>query len=466
MGLGLGISLLLIATLAVPISRARTGDFFTPSSLFVATWCGALGLYSLKLLPYPPMERETLWFIVAAITIVVAAALLGQRMAREPGRRAARPGTVADAWIVAYSLVALAGVAWYLWLVVTILGVDAFGQANRIRTALGTYEIPSAFLFLEYFCIATPLLAAALVMTGTRLHPATLLGPVLCALATWLTTDRTQFFVLMLGLFFMYVFRLHRRLSWPGLIAAGVVAGVLLGSNFLLVGAWLGKTPENLGVLAGLPSAPSATPAVPPAGTPTPADRPTAPSSSADATGARERSPLLVATLARLEALIRRGTTLYLYATGSFAALDLLLDDPPAWTGGLHTVYPVARLLQRSGMVDGPIPSDIPPYRTLRLQSGAEIQFNSYTFLYYPWMDFGWWGALAYAGGIGLLGGTLYGFARQRRDSPVFLLLVAHLFTALALSVFVNKFNNTATWYVTAATLAPFVLSVVRRAGR
>lgn len=471
---GLSIGLLFIAALAVPISRRATGDFFTPAALFLATWCAALGLYFLRLLPYPPMETRTLLFVGAVITLFVAASAVGHWIARSADRRPARrPATVADGWVFAYSVVALAGVAWYVWLVVTILGPDAFREGAPIRTALGTYKIPSAFLFLEYFCIATPLLAAALLMTGTRIRPVILLGPVLCAFATWITTDRTQFFVLMLGMFFMYVFRQHRRLSWPGLMTVGAVAGVLLAGNFLLVGAWIGKTPGNLGILAGLPAvsasagssaAPAASP--PEAAAPVPGSPDEAASPPAAPTGESAPSPVIQPVLARLEAMIRRGTTLYLYTTGSFAALDLLLDDPPALTGGLHTVYPVARLLQRAGLADGPIPSDIPPYRALRLQSGGEIQFNSYTFLYYPWMDFGWWGALAYVAGVGLLSGALYGIARQRRDSPVLLLLMAHLSTALVLSVFVNKFNNTATWYVTVATVAPFALAALRRAGR
>ncbi len=42
----LSLSLLLVAVLAVPVGRARTGDYFAPTSLFVATWCGTLGLVS------------------------------------------------------------------------------------------------------------------------------------------------------------------------------------------------------------------------------------------------------------------------------------------------------------------------------------------------------------------------------------------------------------------------------------
>ncbi len=116
-------------------------------------------------------------------------------------------------------------------------------------------------------------------------------------------------------------------------------------------------------------------------------------------------------------------------------------------------------MLERAGLIAGPVPPFIPEDRPLGLQTDKDIAFNGYTFLYYPLMDFGRVGAVVYAGVVGVLSGWLYGVFRSRRQSPVHLLLMAHLSTALVLSVFVNKFNNTASWYIAVATVLPFLMT-------
>jgi hypothetical protein len=45
--------------------------------------------------------------------------------------------------------------------------------------------------------------------------------------------------------------------------------------------------------------------------------------------------------------------------------------------------------------------------------------------------------------------------------SPLYLLMSSQIAAALVLSVFVNKFNNTASWYVFVLTTAPFTVSAV-----
>lgn len=148
---------------------------------------------------------------------------------------------------------------------------------------------------------------------------------------------------------------------------------------------------------------------------------------------------------------------MYLYATASFSALDRLLQDAQERTGGLHVAYPIARLLQRLGLIATELPNAIPAFRNLGMTSGTDVSFNAYTFLYYPLVDFGLWGALAYALLIGFGGGVAHGWLRADRASPIRLLVMAHISTALVLSTFVNKFNNTATWYVGILTVLPFL---------
>ncbi|MGE3956603.1 MAG: O-antigen polymerase [Vicinamibacterales bacterium] len=420
-----GLVLIAIALVAVPVSRAWTGDYLPPATIFTAAWSLSLGLYFLRLLPYPPLTATTATLIAAASALFLGGVALGQWLLRHPAAPGTAPPGVmgANAWVLSYSAIGLAGVAWYAWLVVVILGRAALSDPYTVRRALGTYEIPSSFLFLQFFCLASPLLAGAFWLSGRRLSRLAIAGAVLCSLATWLTTDRTQFFTLVLGLFFMFVFSRARRLSWTGLVATVIVAGLLLAANFLIIGALMGKTPANLGVGLQLP---------------------------ATATGGPSASPL-----ARF---MSRGSTLYLYATASYGALNTLVADPGPRRGGVYTVYPIARLLERVGLIHGPVPPYIPGNSWLHLQGTRDIEFNGYTFLVYALYDFGIAGAIAYAGIIGILSGAAFAWARARRESPFGLLIVAHLSIALTLSMFVNKFNNTASWYIAVASMLPLLL--------
>lgn len=274
-------------------------------------------------------------------------------------------------------------------------------------------------------------------------------------------------------------------LSWRGLLGATAVCALLLGANFGLVGMWVGKTPQALGVVMQAPGAagrtatgPSGAGGVPsprrgeagtqpPAGATAPgAERPVTSSAEPSTTPPASALPSFLTQLTtRLHAVLQRGSTIYLYLTGSFAALDVLLREDPSWTSGAHVLYPIVRALDRIGLLPQTAPKAIPEFRDLGLTTGRDIAFNGYTFLYYPWMDFGIAGAIVYAAAVGLASGLAYGWMRRNRASPVRLLVMAHVATALALSIFVNKFNNTASWYVALLTLIPFSLPLPGRRG-
>ena len=85
-------------------------------------------------------------------------------------------------------------------------------------------------------------MAWAVWLSGTRVRRIVWIGPALCVASTWLSTDRTQFFMLLLPAFCMYAFRHGRALRPHGFVAAAAVCGLLLVTNFLVIGALLGKT--------------------------------------------------------------------------------------------------------------------------------------------------------------------------------------------------------------------------------
>jgi hypothetical protein len=446
---------------SVVASRRLTGDFASPWSMTVVPWSLAAAFVSLHLLPYFPMSPWAITVLSAGVVSIVLGCLAGSRV----GRRSTPtlwPVDAAVACLIPFALLGLAGTGWYLWHVHQLFGLGALlTEVARIRTALGTYQIPSLFLFLQYFCIVTVLLAMALALTGTRLGWTRWVLVVACALATWITTDRTQFFMIVLATFFMVAYRRGREMSWAGFVATAVCACGCLVLNFLAVGYWVGKTPENLGWKLTVPATPPGIAAAQVPGRPRPAGAGRrAPSSPPAVQRTEAPATGLLATLSETkpgQLLLRKGSTLYIYGTASFVAFSVWLEDPGPRTHGLQMIYPVARLLDRLGLVTGPIPPGIPPFVPVASRaSGDDIHFNGYTFLYYPMQDFGLPGVLAYAGLIGFAAGVLHERIGKRRSSPLHLLMLSQVTMALALSIFVNKFSNTAAWYIFILTTVPF----------
>jgi hypothetical protein len=445
-----------LALAAVPVARRLTGDYFPPAALIVSTWCGTLGLFFLYILPYPSIRMGTAAFIGAAVVLMAAGAALAERWARAGGPPRPLPAGLANAAVVTIAIGGLLGTLWYVWAVVDALGWRAFDRPGDLRIALGEYVVPSRYLFLQFLCVVAPIVAMALHFTGTRLRPGVWAVVALAALSTWITTDRTQFFIVVLTTYFMYVLTASRRLTFVRLAAVTVATGVGLAAYFLAVGLWLGKTPSNLGAEVQLPAL---------AGSDARAAEPSRPATpgapEGEARGDEPVEPAATGDMAPAWVLnnLRRVSTLYLYSTGSYSALDRLLHSERRRTGGVHVVYPVARLLKRAGLIERPLPSDIAPFVHLGLTRGRDIEFNGYTFLYYPISDFGPAGGLGYAAVVGLLAGFVYGRYRQARLSPFWLVTMGHLSTALVLTVFVNKFSNTAAWYMYLWSCAPFLLA-------
>lgn len=414
-------------------SRGRTGEYCSPSSVVVAAWGATASLYLLRLIPYFPMSFRAAAVVATGVGCLLVGILAGERWAR-----AARPAWIesegAGRWLLPYAVAGLAGFAWYLWLVDGHLGWRVLLEnARLVRIALGTYQIPSSFLFLEYFCIVAVLLAVALRVSGQRLHWWQWLAVVLCLAATWLSTDRTQFYTIFLSAAFMVLY--HRGPAWRGsqMLAVSALGAVLLSGYFLLVGLWVGKTPQLLGTDAWFPE-----------------------QQRLEVDGARATHP----SIAQLSA---KGAGLYLYATGSYPAFSAWIEQDRPYTWGLEAIYPIARALDRFGVLPVPLPSAIPEASVIARKGSTEIAFNAYTFLYYPMRDFGVLGVIVYSLVVGGVAGVAYGRVRRARSSALHLLVVAQVSTALTLSVFVNKFNNTGAWYVFALTVTPFLVPRVSR---
>jgi hypothetical protein len=456
----LAIILLMAAVAAVPVSRRLTGDYYSPEALVVTTWCATLGAFLLYLLPYPWLRPSTILFVLCVVVLMCGGSWVGRQVVlrRVMSRRDVLIPDRSDWWVSGFALLGLLGIAWYAWIVHTHLGLATFKTPHVIRLALVTYEIPNTFLTLSFFSLAAPLLAWAVTLCGVRLRWTTWALVAACAVSTWFTTDRTQFFTLTLTAFFVYVFRHGRSLTLPHMFVATGIVAALLVANFLVVGWWVGKTPENLNVRMELPASsegpstpePAVSGEIPGAVPVRPAPEPDEPSRSSPYRRVLERA-------------MQPGSTLYLYATGSYAALQTQLDEPFPRTHGIHVFYPIVRFFEHAGLLDQPLPLAIAPQRPLGMRYGSEVQFNAYTFLFYPLSDFGPVGAVVYVLAIGLLAGAVHGFVISRRESPLALVLMGQISMALVLSVAFNKFNSTSSWYICTFVALPFIVVAIRR---
>ena len=428
------ILLLLIAAIAPMLGRRLTGDVCSPPVIAASLWCGTLGLFALRLLPYPPLQPSTVALL--AITVLMLVAGSAAAVAWVGRRRSAivtRP-VPSVWWVVAYAVAALAGTCWFVVAVVRTMP-NGFGDAVALRHALSTYQIPSTFLFLQLFAIATPLVTLARGLGGTRISGPLVILALLCAAGTVVSTDRTQSFLLMLSAAFMVAYRFGPEVSLRRSLIGGGLAVVLLVTSFLAIETWVRKAPEQLGLFLRLPGL----------------------------TWVPGRGAVPTTESATGVALARAGQRLaglYEYATGSYPALDRLLEAPPPRTHGAHIVFPLVRPFERAGLIRGPVPSPIPAFVEIcpePVPGGVPLIFNAYTFLYYPFVDFGATGAVFYALLIAVVSGAAYGWMRRDRRDPLRLLVAGQVATALALTVFVNKFNNTLWWYVLVLTVLPFV---------
>ncbi len=131
----------------------------------------------------------------------------------------------------------------------------------------------------------------------------------------------------------------------------------------------------------------------------------------------------------------------YVYATGSFAAFDVLVDraDFYGYSWGFETFAPVARMINL-----------ILP-RTVYAESVREFvyipfPYNTFTFLDAFYLDFGWVGALLGPFALGALSQAAYRMARER--SSFLSVLTASWFTSLLVStISVNRFTWVVSWY-------------------
>jgi hypothetical protein len=439
--IGLAAVCLVLSGAAFVAGRVVTGDWFSPAALVATVWLGTFSLYLLFLLPYRPLEAKWAVPLACSLAALLVGIGAGTRWAQPAALRGEAPSTRhANVWVEAYALAGMLGFVWYVWAVVSAFGWPVLRYGSTIRRALGDGRIPSNYLFLEFFCIVAPLLAWAYWLSGVRIGPRAISLSALCVAMLWLTTDRTQFFTVVLVGLFMYFARHGSELSLRRALGVMGAAFVALVLNFMIVGVWVGKIPEAKEFRLRAPRTGSL---------PMRDALPDARGDVAAAMTASRSQPL--------PAAVQKLALVYLYASGSYPAFAALVEEAPNWTLGAHMFYPILRALERMGLYHGALPQPIPEFRLITTGGENEIRFNAYTYLYYPYEDFGGGGMIAVSALMGFACGAVYGRLRSRRTSPGALILIGQIQLALLFSFFVNKFNNTASWYIAFWSVLPFI---------
>ena len=62
-----------VAVAAPAVSRRLTGDYASPPAIVLGIWCATLGLFVLRLLPYPPLHSLTTLVVAGTVMCLVVA---------------------------------------------------------------------------------------------------------------------------------------------------------------------------------------------------------------------------------------------------------------------------------------------------------------------------------------------------------------------------------------------------------
>jgi arylsulfatase A-like enzyme len=418
------------AVLVVTLAVRRGWGWTAPMNLYVVVWAAAVLIYSLRLFPFYDLSPAT-WMLVAAAgaALVLGVFCGGRHRAHAAGlpRVDGNVGNDLDVplWLVRLFLViGLAGFAVFLSAVHRAYGLSVFFQLPLlVHNAISNRYISSSYLFPYYFGVAgTILFGYRLIVRRWRPGVADLLLLLGFVLAMALSTERNHFLWCLASWMFCCFLPPAGDRSLRRIVAGGVVAALIGISFYLGVGQWLNKSPENIS----------------------------------------ETLRLIVEREKRLGHLLPwLDDRLFLLLPGGqlhrFAVLYVALGEPlpsldqaiksPERTHGAMTFRPIVRALARAGLVtdvvSGSTYDEVPtPYPS-----------NAYTFLFEPYRDFGWPGAIILPALLGLLLGYAYRTSASRGGGP-WALVLTQMQGMVLWAPFQNRFVLTVSWYICALLLA------------
>jgi|GEM_PF-3794209 len=412
----MAINSLLIAVwiASIHVSRKLYRDIFTPLCVYVTVWCACLLLYRLSLVNYYELETRTYLLIGGSMLAFVVGCVVAHDRKNSTRTRLLLPlerGRL-ETTIKVLLLLNLIGVILFAWEMHSQYGLTTyFSYPAEIRRDAGNWThmgLLGSLVLLHY-----PLLAASFihVLMKKRFHWFSALGLLWACAQTYLFTDRGTLTVFLLTITFVgiYVKGWH-TVNRKVIVIALLVMGLVL-AYFISVGHLYAKLIAVEDPLL------------------------------------RQTNINPSSTIALL--LLNP----YLYATGSFPALQEAIGDVHHFDWGEHTFYPVARVFYGAGLLE-----KLPDWTRFEFYS-VPIPFNTYTYLFTFYQDFGIPGMILCPFALGWLETRLY-LTLKTRPSIFALGAMAAFMVVNVFSVFVTLTSTIMLWYY---LLMMFVISELCR---
>ena len=393
----LSLTLFTAAFAGLFLSKRILGDYFTPPAIYHFFWSFALGGLYLDWVSYEPV-RQAGWsvMILGYLGFMGACFMVGTYAAFRPGWLHAKPRLNhlnRRRFEHALLFLFLLGIFGFLMQLVHLQ--LQFGLGTFLTDPIAAREEHTNVKYLGFFNllnVANFVLALAYLVLYRKPRKWVILIMLWALATTFVTTDRTRFFYMIIWAFYIGVY-LYRRVSLsPKFLAAAAVTMLALLSFFVLISKLYKKE-------------------------------------------AFEDNMEYVNLSSDYAMLVDP----YIYLTGSFPVLQAFLDDKPERTYGKATFEPLVKVLEL-------VFPDLERAEIVGKFYRVPIELNACTYLEPFYKDFGYLGVVLGPFGLGLLAMLAYVAMRQRKT--LFSVYFAALFSFCAtISIFVNHFTQTATWF-------------------
>ncbi len=398
--------LLLAILVAYLVSRKRYGDMFTPLFVYVAVWCGCLLLFRVRLVSYDPLGADVMVLIAGSMVAFVAGCLAAGRAPKCNGARLQIALPPLEKAIRILDYMNLVGLFLFVVRATRTFGLSAYlSEPDTIR--LNYEDLGRIGGLALLLAAAFPLFACSLVhfLLSKKLRWFTVVGLLLPAAQGFVTMSRNNFAVpLISGVFVWFYFRGWRGLN-RRLIAACAWAALVVALYFIGVGFWYGKV-----------------------------------ASSPEYSLYRNRD-LNVTSAVGLQLIVP-----YMYATGNFPTLQAAMGEVHGRLWGQRTFFPAARLFYGMGLLQ-----NRPENASLEFYF-VPVPFNTETYLFGLYEDFGTVGVIVGPFLFGLLGTALY--LRMRTRPSLFSMGgAAAVMAVVVYSVFISLGSTIQVWYWITALL-------------
>jgi len=393
----LALLLLSLAVLGLFVSKKMVDDYFSPPAIYNFFWAFALGCLQLGWVRFDPL-RTPVWNVILFSYFAFMAGcgivfLYAQTKPQVFQPQKAFPYLDRGRFEIALAVLFAIGIFGFLAQLVHIqssMGLNAF-----LTDPMRAREMHTNIKYLGFFNIlnVANFVLTVLYMVLFRNPKKWVWLILLWALATTLlTTDRTRFFYLVIWTFYAGVYVFPRVNLGIKTVLSGLFTGLFLFGFFLLVSIFYSKQAydDNMEYI----------------------DLP------------REYSALIDP---------------YIYLTGSFPVLQAVLEDKTDLAWGKNTFEPVVKIME---LID----PDTERENLVGKFYRVPLELNVCTYLEPYHRDFGFTGMILGAFFTGLLCMAVYVGMRQRKTlfSVYFAGILGFCTT---ISIFVNHYTQTATWY-------------------